>query len=621
MSENTKNSAANLSSHVVGTVNDDVMSEGYQDAVGNAIGSKEGSNDKVNGHAGSDTITTDEGSDLAAGDMVGEEWQFIDGKWVFDASKIKSDGSGLSRDYDDVISTGAGDDVLIVNGGNDTLNAGAGDDIVIAGRGDDRAFGGTGDDVMHLEAGNDYAEGGDGDDIINGGAGNDVIYGDNANDNLLGGSDNATSFAQFGENGAWTHSEEDGTISQTVSTNADETYQISFEIAANLDGGYISGMVEVLWNGEVVGTVDTNSGGFEEHSFMVQGTGGDGALTFRSIEPEPDPDAPVYDFSGPVVSYEKSMDFGDGPVTVDAFAPGQAKLYQVIDGQLKVFDIEEKEYVDAGPAPGFKVNAVGFNTETDTIYGVAKSNGFDSLGNPVSSTDIVMMDASGATYRVGDGFYGDYVGDFDDSGNLWTFHTSLNRVSKVDVDNLDAEGDPIITHYDLPNDLFTDRTYDLAFNSGDGNFYAVVSPGKKGEAGKVVKIDMSDVENGGVPTFAELPITGTLYGDEMVSGMAKGAYGAVFMDGDGNLFYGLNNGDHDLGMLGESGTSGAIFKVNMDWQTGQAYSEFMSETQSTGSNDGTVDPRSYDAFTEVDTGAAVLIRNPEMKLTEVQLVK
>ena len=69
MSENTKNSAANLSSHVVGTVNDDVMSEGYQDADGNEIGGKEGSNDKVNGHAGSDTITTDEGSDLAAGDM------------------------------------------------------------------------------------------------------------------------------------------------------------------------------------------------------------------------------------------------------------------------------------------------------------------------------------------------------------------------------------------------------------------------------------------------------------------------------------------------------------------------------------------------------------------------
>ena len=238
----------------------------------------------------------------------------------------------------------------------------------------------------------------------------------------------------------------------------------------------------------------------------------------------------------------------------------------------------------------------------------------DALGNQVNSTDIVMIDASGDAYRVGDGFYGDYVGDFDDSGNLWTFHSSLNRISVVDVDNLDAEGNPQITHHDLPNGIFTDRAYDIAYNSDDGNFYAVVAPGQNGGTGKVVKIDLSEIDLDGDPKFEEVPITGTLYDDMMQSGMAKGAYGAVFMDGDGNLYYGLNKGDHDLD--GSTDSQGAIFKVNVDWDTGQAYSEFMAEAQSTGSNDGTVDPRSADSFAEIDVDAAVLLRNPELSLVE-----
>lgn len=98
--------------------------------------------------------------------------------------------------------------------------------------------------------------------------------------------------------------------------------------------------------------------------------------------------------------------------------------------------------------------------------------------------------------------------------------------------------------------------------------YAVVSPSANGGTGKVVKIDMGAVENGGMPSVEELPITRTLYDDMMESGMPKGAFGAVFFDGDGNLYYGMNRGDHDLDV--STGSQGAIFKVNMDWDTGQA---------------------------------------------------
>lgn len=287
-------------------------------------------------------------------------------------------------------------------------------------------------------------------------------------------------------------------------------------------------------------------------------------------------------------------------------------MYQVIDGQLNVFDVNVKDYITVGDQPDFKINSIGFNIEDDLVYGVAKSSGTDSLGNAVSTSDIVMVDAAGATYRIGEGFYGDYVGDFDDSGNLWTFHSGLNRLSVVDVDALDAQGNPKIAHYKFPENLFSDRTYDMAFNAEDGKFYAVVSPGKNGESGKVVAIDVSTVTDGGVPSFTEVAITGTLYGDTMEPGLAKGAYGAVFLDGEGNLYFGLNNGDHDLDA--STGSDGAIFKVEVDWESGQAYAEFMSDAPATGSNDGAVDPRSSDAFSEIDADAAVLIQDPTLTL-------
>lgn len=570
---------------------------------------------KVNGHAGSDEITTGNGgNNLAAGDMVSNEWQFVDGRWVYNPDAVTNNGYGATRSYDDVIRTGDGDDVLLGNGGNDTLYGGGGDDIINGGRGHDQAFGGSGNDTINLEQGDDFAEAGLGNDTVNAGAGDDVVYGDLRGDNLLAGdTEGLSSFAQYAEGGNWTMTDDQGisTISQSANTEAGRAYTISFELAANLAGGHGAGKVEVLWNGEVVDTVTVTSGVYETHEVTVTGTGEDGALSFRTLPAE---DAPRYNFDGPVVSYDKEVDFGDEAVTLKAFAPGQAALYQVIDGDLKVFDVEDREYVDAGVSPGFKINAVGFNVEDDLIYGVAKSSGTDALGNPVKSTDIVAVDATGAAYRVGDGVHGDYVGDFDDEGNLWTFHSSLNRITVVDVDNLDAEGNPALTQYDLPNNLFGDRTYDLAYKADEDCFYAVVSSGQNGADGKVVRIDVSDLQSGGTPSFSEIPITGTLYGDTMKDGMAKGAYGAVFMDGDGNLYYGLNRGDHDLDA--GTGAEGGIFKVNMDWTTGQAFSEFMSEAQSTGSNDGAVDPRSADAFATVDADAAVLLRKPELTTVE-----
>lgn len=600
-----ENNSGNSVNHVVGSLGDDTLN------------SEGGVVDHINGNAGSDTIHSGAGNDLAAGDMVGAEWTFVDGKWVFDPAALPAAGSGTAPSYNDVIDAGDGDDVVLGNGGEDVLSGGAGDDTVNAGTGRDTVDGGSGDDLLNLEAGDDHAQGGMGADTINAGSGNDLVYGDVMGDSLLSGGDGAASFAQMAESGGWQIGEDGGhtTLHQSIDTTVGETYTISFEMAANMAGGATAGAVEVMWNGAVIGEVSTNSGVFETHQFEVTGTGNDGGLTFREVMPADDGGSgPPINTDGPIFHYTKEVTVGGETIDVAAFAPGQSKLFQMIDGQLNVFDPETEQYEVAGDPTGLRINAIGFNTEDDLIYGIAKANGVDALGNAVSVRDLVMVDAQGNAYRVGETPVADYVGDFDDDGNLWSFDSSLNRVTCIDVNTLDSDGNPVVTNHNLPNDLFGGRAYDVAYNASEGVFYAVESPGANGEAGAVHRIDLSEVATGGTPQITSVPITGTLYDDGMSAGMPRGAYGAVFMDGEGNLYFGLNRGDHDLD--GTTEAEGAIYRVEVDWSDGTAYAEFMAEAQSTGSNDGAVDPRASDPFAPVDTESTILLRATTLTGTE-----
>ncbi|MEM9211301.1 MAG: calcium-binding protein, partial [Pseudomonadota bacterium] len=586
----------------------DTMMDGYTDSDGNKIGSSDGVVDKINGHEGSDMIDAGAGNDLAAGDTVGNEWTLVDGKWVYDPTQIYANGT--AKTFDDEIHGGEGDDVILGNGGNDLLYGEEGDDLINAGTGDDRAFGGTGDDILNLEDGDDYAEGGAGADIINAGAGDDIVHGDDAPNNLLAGGDDVPgqSIAQF-SGSDWNVIENAQTgqteMSQSVETKADQKYTISVDVAANLAGGATKGAVEVLWGGQVIDTVEVESGVFETKEYEVEGTGGDTGLTLRTIDV--DDDGSNYDFSGPIVSYEKQVDLGDGSMTVDAFAPGQAKLFQVIDGQLKVFDTATETYQDAGDPTGVKLNAIGFNIENDLIYGISKSDGVDANGTPVANKDIVMMDANGDIFRVGDGHYGDYVGDFDGQGNLWTFHTSLDRVTKVDVDNLDANGNPEIQTFHFPSSLTTDRMFDIAFDPATQTFSSVVAPSTQGGQGKILQVDISTVENGGEPQLSEIPITNSDMNGMLYDGMVKGAYGAVFMDASGNLYAGLNRGDHDMST--STDVTGGVYKFTVSADGTEATAELMSSSQSTGVNDGAMDTRANDPFAEVDAEADILVKN------------
>ncbi len=95
---------------------------------------------------------------------------------------------------DDILSGGAGNDRLFgddeagyfVEPGNDILDGGAGDDLLAAGDGDDSLSGGAGIDELYGDKGQDILDGGDDTDTLHGGDGADELYGGAGNDLLVG---------------------------------------------------------------------------------------------------------------------------------------------------------------------------------------------------------------------------------------------------------------------------------------------------------------------------------------------------------------------------------------------------------------------------------------------------
>lgn len=451
-----------------------------------------------------------------------------------------------------------------------------------------------------------------GDDTILGKGGSDVIYGDFISENMLSDTEGATSFAQYGESGAWMVTEEESghtSMSQTVETHAGASYSVSFELATNYGAGMLSGAVEVLWNGQVIDSFDTNSAIFENHTINFQGTGDLGELTFRSIDSEAENDLDIQT-DAPIYYYDKEVEIGGQPVSVKAIAPGQASIYQVINGTLHVFDPVAETYTKAGSNATVVVNAIGFNQEDDLLYGIAVRNGYDSLGNTVSKQDIIMLDANGDSYRVGTAPYRSWVADFDENGNLWAFHSSMDRVTMIDIDTLDATGNPVSTTFKFPTNLVTKQVWDVSYDAEKQMFYGVSSSSYDGGDGQLLSVDISQVAAGGEPLFTLTPVTGTEVDGVMHDGIPRTAYGAAVIDGDGNLYVGGNGGDHDLD--NSTRTTGGIYKVITDPETGAVHLELVTEAPKAYSNDGAVDPRSMDPFTEKDAAAMVLIRSPEM---------
>ena len=70
-------------------------------------------------------------------------------------------------------------------------------------------------------------------------------------------------------------------ISQSVQTTAGQSYHLSVDVAAHAGG--TTNPVEVLWQGQVVGTITPSSTTFKTYTFDVTGTGGSNQLEFIDL--------------------------------------------------------------------------------------------------------------------------------------------------------------------------------------------------------------------------------------------------------------------------------------------------------------------------------------------------
>ena len=400
-------------------------------------------------------------------------------------------------------------------------------------------------------------------------------------------------------------------LSTTVETVLDVPYELEFNLAANLTADVQSVTVEVLFDGQSIGEFTHVGGIFETFSFDLLGTGSVAALEFR-ISSGSSLDEDAIDLTGVIPSYEKTMSFLGSDVTVNAFAPGLNYIYQVLNGRLVRFDLETSSYTETENTAAVNVNAIGFSSAHDLIYGIARSKGTDAVGNPIASNDVIAMDATGATYKVSDGVMGSYIGDVDDEGNLWVFSGNLTTAIKYDLSNTNPDGSLVSETINLPSlGISTPGLADLAYDSKSKSFIGVAHGGSAGQPGTLVAIDISSVGLGEAPVVTTQTIVGTIVDGVTRDGIPSSAFGATIVDADGNIYVGANSADHDLD--NNTPTTGGFYKITTG-DNGALYMQLLSEAPKVSSNDGAMDTRGVDPFLGIDTSSTVLLRAPVLSV-------
>ncbi|MGI0057090.1 MAG: hypothetical protein ACREAK_06915, partial [Nitrosarchaeum sp.] len=172
---------------IIGTLGDDLINGTPGDDVimgldGNDIINGNGGNDVICSGSGSDVVTTHSGNDNIHGEGGADTFHAGDGNNTIDADfgvegDIVTTGSG-----DDYILLGTGFDIIDSGDGQDKIIAGAGDDVIQTKGGDDKIYGGDGADTIDAGNGDNYIEGNQKDDIITSGSGSDKIYGGDGDD-------------------------------------------------------------------------------------------------------------------------------------------------------------------------------------------------------------------------------------------------------------------------------------------------------------------------------------------------------------------------------------------------------------------------------------------------------
>lgn len=433
-------------------------------------------------------------------------------------------------------------------------------------------------------------------------------------DNLLLDTSDKLTFGQYAVSDHWVGAKDENgnpVLSTSVDTLLGVAYELEFNLAANLSADVESVTVEVFFDDESIGSFYHEGGVFETYSFDLIGSGDLAELEFR-ITSTTLTSGGTIDTSGVIPSYSRAMTFLGNEVSVDSFAPGQNFIYQVLNGQLVKFDLETNSYTEAEMSAAVNANAIGYSSEDDLIYGIARSKGVDAVGNAIAKDDVIAIDATGATYAVSPGRLGSFIGDMDGQGNLWTFSGNLSTAVIYDISETNPDGSLVSQTLSIPSiGMSVSGLADLAYHGGTQTFFGVAHGGSTGLPGTLVAIDVSTVALGGEPVITTQEIVGTIVDGVIIGGIPAGAFGATIVDGDGNVYIGANNTDHDLDAA--TPNSGGFYKITTG-ADGALYMDLLADAPRVSSNDGAMDTRGLDPFLGIDDSSAVLLRVPELSI-------
>ncbi|MGD1808147.1 DUF4347 domain-containing protein, partial [Dapis sp. BLCC M126] len=286
----------------------------------------------------------------------------------------------------------------------------------------------------------------------------------------------------------------------------------------------------------------------------------------------------------------------------------QPYFYQVIAGQLKIFNPLTNNYEDLGPQYGPGYNATGYNVLDNFIYGI--EGGSDSTTGDVvrinsdGTVEKLLTDVSDPTSVVTvSGSVNLNSGDVDDQGNLWV-RTGNRQLTRINLTT--GVQTPFPNTGDLSGQSLA-NVADIIYNTDDQKFYGA------GNNSFIYTIDLN-------PAPGENNITRNI-----ATGLPNSQYGAAWINSNNNsdntLYIARNNADGLYLIEGFTGTSPtAVLVANAEANTqndGVSNPEQLSPF-----NVPFIDPNPNntnapfsheDTFTEGDTGVGVVSSNVDIK--------
>ncbi|NET46789.1 DUF4347 domain-containing protein, partial [Okeania sp. SIO2B3] len=236
----------------------------------------------------------------------------------------------------------------------------------------------------------------------------------------------------------------------------------------------------------------------------------------------------------------------------------QPYFYQVISGQLRIYNPLTGDYEELGVAVDPVYNATGYNILDNFLYGIQITDNDDDDGE--TAGDVIRINSDGTIENLGfpelTGTQKLNSGDVDDQGNLWV-RTGNTELTKINL-TTGAQEEINLTGDDL------ERVVDIVYRrDGDDNefFYGTDNNGR------LYTINLQD------NTITRTAVSNLPGGQD---------FGAAWIDRDGNFYVSRNN-------------VGEFYRVD-GYETGSPTATFVANAEDTRNNDGMSDPRQPSPF-------------------------